>query len=234
MDMLSAAQVARDLGTSIPRVVRAIDRIGIEARSASGRYEITPAMVDQIRDALGVAAIVPGRSAAEVRVLAALESAPFGLVSLRAVARRAAVSPTTASKIVRALEQEGIAVRVRRGVAAPGRVIQADVVYADTRSPLWEDLSPALSRVRPARRTARRDRVVPSRLRHLFWNTARSQLRVSTSGSYIAQRLLTTKSLEGISWGARNLAPTDWATAARARGLDEATRALAQNLAERR
>jgi hypothetical protein len=72
---------------------------------------------------------------------------------------------------------------------------------------------------------------VPGRLRHLFWNTADSQLDVSSSGPYIARRLLQTMDLQGLAWGAKTLAPRDWEQAAKARGLDPKVRQLAQNLA---
>jgi hypothetical protein len=73
---------------------------------------------------------------------------------------------------------------------------------------------------------------VPGRLRHLFWNTAESQLDVSRAGAYIARRLLQTMDLQGLAWGAQALGPADWERAARARGLDPKVKTLARNLAE--
>lgn len=73
---------------------------------------------------------------------------------------------------------------------------------------------------------------VPLRLRHLFWNTAESQLDVRRAGPYIARRLLRTMDLQGLAWGAQALGPDDWEQAALARGLEPKARRLARNLAE--
>ena len=48
---------------------------------------------------------------------------------------------------------------------------------------------------------------VPYYLRHLFWNTAKSQLNVTTSAPFIAKRLLSTGDLDGLAWGATHLPP---------------------------
>ncbi len=72
---------------------------------------------------------------------------------------------------------------------------------------------------------------MPQSLRHLFWNTAPTQLDVQTGGSYIARRLLRTMDLEGLAWGASNLRRADWMEAQKARGLDPRVRGLARNLA---
>lgn len=234
MDTISAAQAAQRLGTTIPRVVRGIDRLEIRgARTATGRYALTPEMVNRLETELGTVSSLPGRTRTELKVLAALRAAPFGLISARAVARRAGVSPTTAGKVVRSLEGAGLVVRRHSAIAA-GRVIHADVIHANRQSPQWREIAPALEQVSPPRRSRRADKVVPPRLRHLFWNTAASQLRLESSGPYIARRLLTRMDLEGLAWGAKNLRPDDWDQAARGRGFDEATRALARNLAGQR
>ena len=73
---------------------------------------------------------------------------------------------------------------------------------------------------------------VPARLRHLFWNTADSQLDVRHAGPYIARRLLREMDLQGLAWGAASLSQQDWRRAAEARGLDPQTRRLALNLAQ--
>jgi hypothetical protein len=51
---------------------------------------------------------------------------------------------------------------------------------------------------------------VPYYLRHLFWNTATSQLNVTTSAPFIAKRLLSTGDLDGLAWGATHLPPEAW------------------------
>lgn len=227
----SAADVARELGTSLPRVVRAVERLGFDARRENGRIELCPAQVDGLRDALGVSVGIPGLTGIEVKVLAALRGAPLGLVSVRAVAHRAVVSPTAASRALKTLEGKGLVGRQRASIAA-GRARQVELYRAERLSPRWEELAPLLARVRPPLRArAARDTRVPARLRHLFWNTAPSQLGLERAGPYIARRLLVTMDLDGLAWGARNLSGSDWAQAQKARGLDPEVRALARGLA---
>lgn len=231
MDTYSAAHVARLLGTSVPRVVRAAKRLGLEARRGSGRrWELTRSMVDRLSRELGYTPSIDGLSDLEVKVLAALARAPLGLVSVRVVGGEAAVSPTAASKALRSLEAKGLVHREPTTIAA-GRARDVELLHANRRAPAWLELAPQLATVRPPARKRTRQRTVPPRLRHLFWNTAPSQLDVRTAGSYIAGRLLTTADLEGLAWGAENLRAADWEHAARARGLDRRARALALNLA---
>ena len=230
MDTYSAAGVARELGTTTPRVVRAINRLGLDARAPNGRFELTPAMVERLRGELGAAPRVVGLSGVEVQALAALGRAPLGLASARVVARQAGISPTAATQALRALERDGL-VRREAAVIAAGRARRVELLHANRRSNRWSELAPALAGAHPARRRHTRDRSVPGRLRHLFWNTAPSQLNVDSAGVYIARRLLSTMDFDGLAWGAGNLRPSDWEEAARARGLDPDVRALARNLA---
>ena len=91
-------------------------------------------------------------------------------------------------------------------------------------------MDPILGEVAPPARRQPDSRRVPARLRHLFWNTADSQLDVDHAGAYIARRLLRTMDLQGLAWGAQALAPEDWRQAAGARGLDPTVRQLARSL----
>lgn len=230
MDTYAAADVARGLGTTVPRVVRAAERLGLDAREPNGRWRFSRSMLSRLRDELGVTPEVPGLSPTEVKVLAALSRAPFGLSSARVVARRAVISPTAAAGALRTLEDQGLVYHEETRIAA-GRTRQVTLYHANRRAERWLDLTPALVRVLPPRRRTRRDRRVPTGLRHLFWNTASSQLEVGHGGPYIARRLLTTMDSDGLAWGAKNLRASDWEHAARTRGLDDRQRALAHNLA---
>lgn len=230
MDTCSAADVARSLNTTVPRVVRAAKRLGLKSRRSDGRWSLTPAMVDRLTAELGSTPRIPGLSAVEVKVLAALSRAPFGLASARVVAGQAGVSPTAASAAIRSLEGKRLAYRERTTIAA-GRARDVDLVHANRLAPDWLELVPQLAATRPPEPPVRPATRVPPRLTHLFWNTAPTQLEVGKAGAYIARRLLTTGDLEGLGWGASHLAAEDWRQAARARGLDRRTRALALNLA---
>jgi hypothetical protein len=187
--------------------------------------------VARLRDELGVGARVPGLTPIQVFVLAALRDAPLGLASIRAVARRAGVSPTASTRALDALWTEGFLKREPTMLAA-GSARPAELWHLDRRAERWRQIAPLLAGVRPpARHRALQEQRVPMALRHLFWNTAPTQLDVSRGGPYIARRLLRTMDLEGLAWGANNLSSDDWRQAQRARGLDPPVRALARNLA---
>lgn len=234
MDTFSAADAARMLGTSVPRVKRAIAELGLDAETGRhGRVALRPAQVRRLADQLGVSATVSGLSRQDVLVLAALARAPLGLVSARAVARRAGVSPTAAMRTLDRLIERGLVRREREWIAA-GHATERDVYRASFDSPDWPELAPKLVRVRPPKPHGhKRDHHVPAHLRHLFWNTAPAQLDTAHAGSYIAGRLLSSGDLSGIAWGAANLDPGDWEKASGARGLDHSQRALALNLAHK-
>lgn len=234
MDTKSAADLARELGTSVPRVTRAAERLGLEARRSNGRFAFDVRAADRLRLVLGSTPRLEGLSRSELAVLAALRSAPFGLGSARAVARRSGLSPTAAARALESLHRQELVER-STGMVAEGRAREAKIWRANVTHPRWPSLDPVLARFkRPAslQRERRAEGRVPVRLRHLFWNTAESQLDLGRAGPYIARRLLRTMDLQGLAWGARALAPEDWRRAALARGLDPKARRLAQNLAE--
>lgn len=233
MDTISAADLARELDTSVPRVTRAAERLGVDGRQASGRFAFSSAAAQRLREALGSTPPAEGLSRSELIVLAALRSAPFGLGSARAVARRGALSPTTAAGALESLERKGLVVS-SESMIAEGQARRVRVWRANVLHPRWPSLDPVLADVaRPeGKHAVRRGMRVPARLRHLFWNTADSQLDVRHAGPYIARRLLREMDLQGLAWGAQALSPQDWERAARARGLDAKTRRLALNLAE--
>lgn len=229
MDTYSAAEVARRLSTTVPRVVRAAERLGLDARTPTKRWKLTGPMVDRLAAELGSAPRIAGLSEMEGKVLAALSRAPFGLASARVAAGQAGVSPTGASTAIRSLVVKGLAYREPATIAA-GRAREVELVHANRLAPAWLELAPKLAATRPPDRPIQ-STVVPPRLRHLFWNTAPSQLDIEKAGRYIARRLITTGDLEGLAWGAEHLAGEHWRQAAKARGLDRRARALALNLA---
>lgn len=233
MDTYSASAVARMLGTSTPRVLRAIRRLGMAvSTSPSGAYTITATQLDTLRAELGDP-IPVGLTRVQARVLAALARSPRGLASIRSVARRAGVSPTAAGRALQDLTQSKFA-RAEQQTLALGRATPVLIYSAVVVHPRWHELAPTLAKVSlspllqqvPAQ-------TVPYYLRHLFWNTAKSQLDVTTSAPYIAKRLLSTGDLDGLAWGATHLPPQAWEHAARSRGVSPRDRALARNLARR-
>ena len=186
---------------------------------------------EELRDELGVVPRVEGLSRVETRVLAALARAPRGLVSVRAVARRAGVSPTAAGAAVRSLSRRGL-VRKEREWVASGRARELELIRAEVTAADWPELAPKLAAVAlPTGPTEPRPIRLPSRLAHLFWNADPRRIDVPTHGGYLAERLLSAKDLDGLAWGIRALTGADWEQAARNRGLSVRQRALAHNLA---
>jgi hypothetical protein len=227
---ISARQAAQRLGTSVPRVTRAIERSGMRVRRGpNGRFRLTQRQFERLRGELGTDADVPGLSRTEGRVLAVLARSPRGLGSARAVAARAAVSPTAAGKAISRLERKGLVNRKRTWIAA-GKAREVDLITANLTAPEWPELAPRLAAIEPPRpgRLARQRRV-PHHLSHLFWNTTSSQLDVERAGGYIARRLIETGDLDGLAWGAENLDADAWRETTRARGLRPEQRALAHN-----
>ena len=232
MDTMSGSEAARRLGTNLPRLQRAIARLGLPVeRGAGGRVRLSERQLNTLSAELGVVALVDGLSRVETQVLAALARAPRGLASARAVSRRAGVSPTAAAAAVRSLAARGL-VHVGGEWIAAGQAREVELIRADVTSPTWPELAARLAAVRlpAARRTPRPGRV-PARLAHLFWNADPERLDLSDHGGYIAERLLSTGDLDGLAWGLWALEPSDWKQARRSRGLSAAQRALAANLA---
>lgn len=232
---ISAAEAARRLETTIPRVKRAVERLELPVeRGRGGRVAIGPEAFARLAEETGAVERLEGLTRIEALVLAALERAPFGLVSVRAVALRAGVAPTSAARALERLVAAGLVGRRPASVAA-GRARHVELLSARRSSARWRRLAPALSRIRPPRRARSRtmaDEVVPPRLRHLFWNVAPQQLDVSRHGGSIARRLLQLADPEGLAWAADHLSAADWEHGARARGLDPRARGLARNMAQ--
>jgi len=231
MDTCSIRGLARELGTSAPRVSRALKKLGIEPKTVGARAALTPEQASEVRRRLGVVPPAPGLSRVQTQVLSALSRAPLGVRSARALATRAGISPTVASRTISELRAQGL-VTVSRERVVEGSVRDAPVIRANYSGERYAPLAGHLARVAlPSARPRRAPTRVPSRLAHLFWNTAPSQLDVRRAGGYIARRLLTTGDLEGLAWAAGALSPAHWRHGAQARGLSATMRALALNLA---
>ena len=232
MDTDSLASTAAALGTSAPRVRRAVDRLGIcVERTASGVFRLTPRQVEELARELGASPSVPELSRVETRVLVALSRSSRGVASVREAARRAGVSPTAAARALARLTSEGLIAQTPM-MLAQGHAVEATVYQVIFGSPRWLALAPKIARVRlPAGPVMPPATRVPPRLRHLFWNAAPGQLDVADSAPFIARRLITSFDPDGLAWGTANLPASAWEHAAHTRGLEPAKRALAHNLA---
>ena len=230
MDTLSAAEISRSLGTSIPRVQRAIARLEITGQGP-GRPRYSPKQAELLRRELGAAPHVVEFTPTEVKVLAALAKAPRGLSSLRVLAARAGLSPTAASKAFTELQGRGLVLREPAMVAA-GKARTVEVLRANENAKQWPALAlVVLAKTHPPVKPSPPASRVPPHLRHLFWNTAPSQMNTANSGGYIARRLITEGDPEGLGWGAANLTREDWLHAAQTRGLSKRQVAMTVNFA---
>jgi hypothetical protein len=116
----SAREVARDLGTSAPRVIRAVVRLRLDvARTSGGRLRLLPRHVRRLEQELGVTPSISGLSRVDVSVLGALASSPFGLPSKRAVAAGGSFANCSRSGC-RAADREGLG-RARVAIGGDGR-----------------------------------------------------------------------------------------------------------------
>jgi hypothetical protein len=233
MDTYSLAEAARRLGTSSPRIRRAVDRLGLPAeQDASGIFHLTGEQISELARELGVTPPIPDMSRMDIQVLAALSRSPRGVSSAREVARRAGVSATAAGRALARLVARGLITQTPI-MLARGHATEVTVYQVRFGSEEWLALAPVVAKVHlPARASRPRARRVPPHLLHLFWNTAPAQLDVDTSAPYIARRLLTTFDPDGLAWGTVNLPASAWEHAAATRGLEPAQRALAHNLAK--
>lgn len=221
---VSMREAARRLGTSAPRVRRALDRMG--RRHEGGG--VTDDEFSRLRAELGIRGRVPGLSGSQARVLAALARAPLGLVSARAVAARAGVAPTSASVALGALAARGLVHREPVELVS-GR---ATVWRADPLATGMGGLAPSLRRIRPPRASRGRPaRRIPRDLVHLFWGGDPRRIELPRDGAFVARRLLESPDTEAIAWGRAHLNRTAWARAARLRGLATPEHALARRLA---
>jgi hypothetical protein len=232
MDTYSLADTARRLGTSAPRVRRAVDRLGLLVeQDTSGVFHLTEEQVGELARELGVVPLIPGMSRMEAQVLAALSRSPRGVASVREAARRAVVSPTAAGRALTRLAAKSLVTRTPMMIAR-GQASEMTVYQVRFGSDEWGGRAPDGAEVQlPVRADGSRANRVPPRLLHLFWNTAPAQLDVATSAPYIARRLITTFDPDGLAWGTVNLPASAWEHAAATRGLEPARRALAHNLA---
>jgi hypothetical protein len=232
---LSTAELASRLGSSVPRVHRAVAAGLIDPIPSNGgrALRFSTAAVDQLRAVWGYAPVVPGLTREQVLVLAVLARRPLGVRSARVVARAAGISPTTAGTALRHLEEAGYVTHTTVRTVE-GRVVDLPVWSIGWRSERWWEVASLVeAAILPAHpsRPSRRPRKVPSRLWHLFWDTDPSTLDPDGHGVYIADRILRSTDNEALAWLATAVSPEALRSAARRRGLSRGQRRLALTLA---
>ncbi len=222
---LTTPEVARALGVSLPAAHHALDTVGVPRRGR-GRTRLLEAQV--VEELLASRGKTPAsdRSPSELRILAALSRSPLGQTSLRSIAAKAGVSPTTASNVIASLANTEY-VQQREVSVASGRARRELRWFANSSS--WSpELRESVRRTRLPQKRAEKE-PLPAHVHHLFWNAEVSKLSPKTDGSYLAERLLQSPDIRAWQWALTNLKRADVETALSRRGVDERTRALARN-----
>ena len=230
--ILTTGQVSERLGTTRSRVHRAVARGVVRPEVTDGGHlRFGAADVAILERRLGFAPAVAGLSREQVLAAAALLGRPFGLCSARAVARAAGISPTTASRALRRLEQMALVRRRRRRVVL-GAPTDIDSWEINVRNRRWARLAPKLADVvfPEASGPVERDARVPVWLRHLFWNADVHQLDLNRDAAYIAGRILASDDAQAHAWAAATLPADAFLHAARMRSVPARRAALARNL----
>ncbi|MHB1891747.1 MAG: MarR family transcriptional regulator [Acidimicrobiales bacterium] len=144
MDRTTASAATRRHKRSASRFTQS--RCLAPERTAGGHLRLTPGEVRALRQALGTRPSVAGLTWQDTLVLAALSRHPLGLVSARAVALRAGISPTTAARALRRLREAGYVEQVERDVAEAHvrRISLWQVRYS---SPRWLEVAAEVGEV---------------------------------------------------------------------------------------
>jgi DNA-binding Lrp family transcriptional regulator len=235
--LLTSGAVARRLGTSVPRVLRAVRRGEVAAIRRGNRFLFDAGAVELLRRRWGAVPSIPGLAREDVLVLAALGRRPLGLRSTRAVARAAGISPTAAGRALRRLAERGYVTRETTRVTE-GEVRDVPVWSVRWTGPAWLGVAatvgqatlPAGSESRRHRTAPRRQRV-PSRLAHLLWNEDLSTLDVERDAALLADRILRSEDPEAHVWMMQRLPAGAILRATRSRNLDPRRASLGRLLA---
>lgn len=226
MDSSTAAVVAARLGVPASRVLRWCREGAIDAhKDDRGRWLVGPDVVECMVGRVGA---VPEPHPAGFRrhdllVLAALVVAPRGLPSVRAVAVRTGLAPTTASGVLTDLHDRGLVERRSENRLMRGHVRPMGIWYADLLDPTVERLLPYLHTVvLPDPDGSRRGRLpsrLPTHLWHQVWNADPQSIDPREHAVYLAHRALTTGDPEALAWAVTHLPAAAFDEALTRRGI---------------
>lgn len=229
MDTYTIDEVAEMLGTTRPRVQRAIRSHHLCPTKVGRGVRLDESEVSTLRRILGSTPHVDGLTREDLFVLRALSLSPFGLRSVRSVARKAQISPTTAARSLDKLIESGFATQRQRTVIE-GEVVDAQFFDVADR---WWDIADVVRTVHlPDPYDTDAAKRVPLHLRHHFWNAPIAALDVAEHDNYIASRLLRSGDPEALAWVVSRLSPSAISSAAAERGMSEDERLQIRSLAQ--
>ena len=221
MDSLyTSGDVARMLGTSVPRVLRAAQHGTVPTVSHGNRTMFDTQAVAALRRRWGAVPSIAGLRREEILALATLARRPLGLASARALARAAGLSPTATGRSLRRLTAAGYVER-RTIRVVEGRVRERPVWMVRFGSTAWTAVASRVGTVvLPWRASGGPPHRVPRRLGHLFWNEDLGDLNLDRHAVLIADRVLRADDPEAIAWMRDALPAAAVEQATRRRGLD--------------
>lgn len=223
------------LNTSVPRVTRAMKRLGIVGTQGLRDHRRVQVfelfMVKAIEAELGFAPNVEGYTREDMFVLAAMNLSPYGFRSVHAVSRAAAISATTAAKVVTRLTQRGLIIRSPQRELLNRKVVTLSVLNANRHHKEWRRLSEQIAMVKLPTAIPTTPKIVPRQFWHLFWNADPLKLPIAEHADFIATRMLLSDEPKAIAWAATNLPPVSISRAADMRSTPQADRQWLRNLA---
>jgi hypothetical protein len=235
---ITLSEAADSLDTTVPRVTRAIESLGIvPRRDAIGRSHRRARVLDsgqltRLREHLGAAPANAEFSREEMFILSAFNLSPFGFRSARAAASAASVSATTAAKVLPTLVARGLVTESNKSVLDSGRVTHGVVYEANRTSDDWRTaVDDIRSTYLPESTKSTKPKLVPRRFWHLFWNATPSKLPISEHADFIASRMLLSQNPQAVAWAALHLPASSIANTAKLRHVSQRDRAWLKNLA---
>lgn len=232
---MTKSEVALALGTSVPRVTRAMKRLGlVGTQGLRGHRRVQvfeSSAVKAVEDELGFAPKAEGYTREDMFVLAAMNLSPYGFRSVHAVSRAAVISATTAAKVVTRLTQKGLVVVSPQRELLNRKVVTVSVLHANRHHKEWRRLSKHIAMVKLPTATPTTAKIVPRRFWHLFWNADPLKLPIAERADFIATRMLLSNEPQSIAWAATNLPPASISRAADMRSTPQEDRQWLRNLA---
>lgn len=232
---MTISEVASMLDTSVPRVTRAMKRLGVVSalglRNDRRVQVLERSQVAAIEDELGFAPPVEGYSREDLFVLAALNLSPYGFRSVHAVSRAAAISATTAAKVVSRLTEKGLILVSPQRELLNRKVVIVSILHANRHHEEWRRLSDQIATVRLPAQPPTSAKIVPRRFWHLFWNADPLKLPITEHADFIATRMLLSDEPQAIAWAATNLPPSSIKRTAEMRSTPEEDRRWFRSLA---